>query len=232
MSNVSNNKTNLGLVAHAEKALKEKWFYGWGSYGQKATVSLVESLVRQYVSMNTRWKSYMTGAVNANSRLCDCYGLIKSYLWWSSDNANPKYSSTQDRNTSMAYNAAKEKGPLSTLPEIPGIILYMSGHVGVYCGDGRFIELMGGGVGAYEGRIQDGRIAKGSKFTHWFKDTFIEYSNTAEVAPPASTNEPSSWAETAWNWGIEKGITDGTNPKGNATREQVLQLLYKASTLV
>ena len=38
----------------------------------------------------------------------------------------------------------------------------------------------------------------------------------------------SDWADTAWKWGIEKGLTDGTNPKGQCTREQVVTMLYRA----
>lgn len=38
----------------------------------------------------------------------------------------------------------------------------------------------------------------------------------------------SSWAEKAWQWGINKGLTDGTNPQGQCTREQVVTMLYRA----
>lgn len=38
----------------------------------------------------------------------------------------------------------------------------------------------------------------------------------------------SDWAEKAWTWGIEKGLTDGTSPQGNCTREQVITMLYRA----
>lgn len=41
-------------------------------------------------------------------------------------------------------------------------------------------------------------------------------------------NRPSEWAEKAWKWGIEKGLTDGTNPQGTCTREQVITMLYRA----
>jgi len=51
----------------------------------------------------------------------------------------------------------------------------MTGHVGVYCGAGRFIECAGGGRGVIEGRISGGKIVQGSRFTHWFKDSNIVY---------------------------------------------------------
>lgn len=33
-------------------------------------------------------------------------------------------------------------------------------------------------------------------------------------------DEPSDWAEESWQWAQDSGITDGSNPKGNITREQ------------
>lgn len=92
---------------------------------------------------------------------------------------------TQDTNTAGAFNRAKERGSLSTLTEIPGIILYMQGHVGVYIGKGTFIELMGNSAGAFEGSI-----TKGSKFTHWFKDINIEYSAKVEAPKKSIKDKP------------------------------------------
>jgi len=43
------------------------------------------------------------------------------------------------------------------------------------------------------------------------------------LAPP----QPSSWAQQAWQWGVEKGLTDGTNPQGQPTREQMVTLLHR-----
>lgn len=41
-------------------------------------------------------------------------------------------------------------------------------------------------------------------------------------------NEPSNWAKDDWQWAIENKITDGTNPKGNITREQVVAMIRRA----
>ena len=40
-------------------------------------------------------------------------------------------------------------------------------------------------------------------------------------------NKPSGLAKEAWEWAKNEGITDGTNPKGNITREQVVTMLYR-----
>ena len=61
---------------------------------------------------------------------------------------------------------------------------------------------------------------------------YVEASATVPTTPsvpePApGPNEPSSWASASWDWATKEGITDGTNPKGNATREQVATMLYR-----
>ena len=46
-------------------------------------------------------------------------------------------------------------------------------------------------------------------------------------AAVSDKNVPSSWAKEAWEWGVKEGITDGTNPQGAITREQVVTMLYR-----
>lgn len=38
---------------------------------------------------------------------------------------------------------------------------------------------------------------------------------------------PSDWAKDDWEWGKEKGITDGSNPGGTCTREQVIAMIRR-----
>lgn len=51
----------------------------------------------------------------------------------------------------------------------------------------------------------------------------IDYAVIAEDASP--------YARDAWKWALEKGITDGSNPKNTATREQVITMLHRFSKL-
>lgn len=45
-------------------------------------------------------------------------------------------------------------------------------------------------------------------------------------------NVPSKWAEKDWNWAVEHKITDGSNPQGQCTREQVVSLLKRMYDLI
>ena len=167
-------KTNIELVEFAKKALQENWGYCLGSFGNILTPSFLQQKMSQgggVGAYNTKHRDYLNKFIN--KRVTDCYGLVKAFLWW--NDGNVKYNASQDRNQEGAYNSAKEKGPIATIPEIPGLVLWMKGHAGVYTGNGEFIECVGAPVGMRKGKIQGGKVVTGSKFTHWFKDTYIEY---------------------------------------------------------
>lgn len=174
--------TNTGLVELAKKAQSEKWGYVNGTYGNILTQTLMNQKCSQTGGVgeyNTYWKDkYIKNFVG--KRVSDCYGLVKAYVWWTGENSSPIYNSNGciDRNQEGAYAAAKEKGSLSTMPEIPGIVLWMKGHVGIYVGNGEFIECAGCPVGTRKGTVKNGVITSGSKFTHWFKDNWITYVET------------------------------------------------------
>lgn len=167
-------KTAQGLVELAKLAYNENWGFCLGAYGQILTKDVFNALINlpghtgEYNKNNQNYIKKFIG-----NRVSDCYGIVKAYLWW--NNGNVKYNKAQDRNQSMAYRDAKEKGTLNTLPEIPGIILCSEGHAGVYIGEGEFIECSGIPVGMRKGRIRNNIITYGSNFKYWFKDTYIKY---------------------------------------------------------
>lgn len=69
-------------------------------------------------------------------------------------------------------------------------------------------------------------------FTHGetYGQTILKiYDQAHKLLPEIVVSEkdnPSAWAKEAWEWGKEIKVTDGTNPKGPVTREQVVQMLY------
>jgi hypothetical protein len=171
---IVSGKTPNGLVLHAQKALKEKWWYVWGTFGNVLTQSLLNSKATQY-------PAYNGGAYKAvhqrhiGETVSDCVGLIKGYCMWNDATDKPVYRSDLDYNTGMMYNAATKKGTIKTIPEVPGVCVYMQGHVGVYIGNGWVIECAGG-----KGAIKTPLFGSGAtSWTHWFECPFIKYSNTS-----------------------------------------------------
>ncbi len=167
-------KTNLGLVEYAKNALKEGYGYCLGTFGNILTAELLNQKCTQGFGVgeyNTQHRAYL--AKFLGKRVSDCYGLVKGYIWL--DNGVIKYNPKQDINQDTAFDRAVRKGILDTMPEIKGLILSMGGHAGVYIGDGEFIECVGAPVGMRLGRLEQGKVVSGSRFTHWFMDKELIY---------------------------------------------------------
>ncbi len=56
-----------------------------------------------------------------------------------------------------------------------------------------------------------------------------EWDKLKAAFKPEDKNAPADWAKAAWDWGKKNGITDGTRPKDNITRQEVIQLLFNFS---
>lgn len=50
----------------------------------------------------------------------------------------------------------------------------------------------------------------------------------ANVVPPQQSQQPSEWAREPWEWAMREGITDGTRPRDNITREEAVTMLFRA----
>jgi len=66
---------------------------------------------------------------------------------------------------------------------------------------------------------------------------FKEIQNRVETPPPVVPQPPpqpipSPWAKEAWEWAVANKLTDGTNPQGIPTREQMIKLLHNYSTMM
>ena len=48
-----------------------------------------------------------------------------------------------------------------------------------------------------------------------------------QASAAASSTEPSAWAKEAWEWAKKNGYNDGTRPRDNTTREEVVALVWR-----
>lgn len=143
------SKTAEGLVAWAEEAYKAGWVYWYGTCGYACTESLLQSKTRQYPDhygekRMTKYKKHIAEGRVAS----DCIGLFKSYAWDKDDDIDTRASSygsngQPDKGAKQTLNACKVKGPISTIPEIPGLAVWTKtgGHIGLYVGNGEVLEL-------------------------------------------------------------------------------------------
>ena len=128
-------KTNYGLVEYAKAQLGLPYWYG--TFGQIGTEALYTSKKKQWPKFY-KWEgtAYNNFSSQYGKRVHDCVGLIKGYLWSETPTSTPKYNSAQDVSANMMRANCRERGAISTMPDTPGVLVFMSGHVGVYIGNG------------------------------------------------------------------------------------------------
>ncbi len=159
-------KTNRGLIEYAHAQLGRPYWYG--TFGNTASKSLLEMKKGQYPAhyQQARMEKYKS---QLGERVHDCVGLIKGYLWSDTPDSKPVYNSSQDVSANGMLLKCKERGRIYTLPEIPGILVFMPGHVGIYIGGGRVIEARGFNYGVVETELKD------RPWESWGKCPWIKY---------------------------------------------------------
>jgi|GEM_PF-2424275 len=208
------NKTNIGLVAWAKEWLGRPYWYGTCCY--KCTASLLASKTAQYPTHYTeaRKARYQQDIKNGES-CADCIGLMKGYLW--EKDGKSVYDGNTDVNTTGLYNRATIKGLIGSMPEVPGLIVYKSGHVGVYEGNGSVIEAKGFANGIIRSRLTD------TAWTHWIAFPWISYEGYESLITPGAGGFPYT----------AKVVTNSTplNIWTNASKKASLAQVPKGDTL-
>ena len=208
--------TNKQLVEFVKRKLTVKTSYMWGEFGRKITNSTINQKVTQYRAKKETKDYYkddrvahLRSLVGKNYYGCDCTGLYKWFIWSENDKHNPYYKSATDRDTVGMYNAATEKGGIKTIPEIPGLIVYKYGHVGVYIGNSEVVEctLSSFGDGVVKTKLKD------RDWTHWLKMPEITYETETTTVQPSKPT-------TSGKFGVGDTviISGSLYPSANATK--------------
>ena len=168
-------KNNVDLAEWAKQAYAKKWGYVYGTYGEVLNESILTAKISQFpeqVGENEEFiRQHWLGG-----RTADCIGLIKGYGWLNTQTGAIEYGTNgmPDIGADTMFNNATEKGTIDTLPEIPGLALWHSGHIGIYIGGGKVIHAANARAGVI---ISD---VSGSGFTHWLKIPYITYTENTE----------------------------------------------------
>lgn len=188
-------KNNLELVEFAKNLEAHGAKYWFGTFTQRASQSLFNAKAKQYpahYNKASRKKQYEKDI--AESRIvCDCSGLIKGFMM-TRPNGQIVYDSKLDLGANAYYDRATEKGNIKDIPEVPGLAVWKSGHIGVYIGNGEIIEARGFDYGVVKTTIA------GRSFTKWLKIPGLEYVSSPKPAP---TPEPTP----AKTYKVKKGDT-------------------------
>lgn len=177
------------LVEFAEKALAEKWGYVLSAQGEMYSLKTAE-----YWAKTRNKPSAFTGTaysyyVEACARwfghfVTDCSGLIIAAF----RSIVPKY---QDQKADTLYSRCTKTGTIKTIPEIPGLIVWKKGHIGVYVGGGYAIEARGYKYGVVKTKV------KSRPWTHWgkLKDVIYDGSDEIMIGKTSSKEVIKAWQQ-------------------------------------
>lgn len=181
--------------------------YWYGTCVYACTSSLLRSKARQYPShySSSRMPRYKKDV--ADRKVCmDCIGMIKGFFWTDGGTGvreylnggkpfTKKYASNgfpdKGANGMLAWLKSKgcKNGKMATLPDVPGILLFSSGHVGVYVGAGYAVEARGFSYGVVKTKVES------RSWTAWsyLPESILEYDTISDalIGNDAAT-EPST----------------------------------------
>jgi cell wall-associated NlpC family hydrolase len=187
-------KTAEGLLAHAQTLLGSP--YMWGTYGKKITHALIDEKAKQYPAQYAAaYIQTLRGFAGSGIRAVACVGLVKAYMMTETPGGDPVYQAAYDNNVAGLRGACSPLEGIATLPEIPGLLLFVgTTHVGVSLGNGQVIEAVGSDCVKITER-------KKGKWSDWGKLRWIVYPTAAPQqaakAPTASATPATPTASTA-----------------------------------
>lgn len=177
--------TGQGLADYCKGLIGKPSAYMWGEFGREITVSRIEAAAKQYPSHYSAQRvAHLKTLVGKGYIGSDCVGMIKSYYWGGVGNV--KYVAATDKSAGMMLNAAKVKGDIGSIPERPGVCVWMEGHIGVYVGNGEVVECTLGTFG--DGFVQTKLSAR--KWLKWLECPYISYEAVSEPVEPPKEPEP------------------------------------------
>lgn len=189
--------TNEHFAAFMLKMVGRPYWYGTCLY--KCTENLRSRKAKQYPShyKDSRTNTYKKHI--AAKEVCgDCVGAVKGYAWTGGGQGvieavgtdatiSSKYGSNgcPDKSASGMFAYAKQKGmawgTIDSIPEIVGLAVTLSGHIGYYVGGGYVVEFKGFNYGCVKTKLSAG------KWTHWYMLPFIDYGNASTDTPAQET---------------------------------------------
>lgn len=163
-------KTNIDLVNYALAQVGKPYWYG--TYGSVASKSYYNAKKRQYPKYY-KW-SYTEDVEGV--KVHDCIGLIKGAMWCDSpDDTKPAYKSTEDMSASGMRRRCKVKGDIGTIPDVPGLLVFSQGHIGVYVGGGMVVDARNHSKGVLHKPLSN------HKWEEWGVCPYFEYDR--EITP-------------------------------------------------
>lgn len=145
--------TKEQLVEYAKGQLGRPYWYG--TYGQITSAALLGTKRQQYPKYYNQDNYKVKFTDQYGQKAHDCAGLIKGAVWCDGVvDAKPTYVSKQDLCANdILKKACSVTGDIKDMPDVPGILVHYSGHIGIYIGGGYVIEARGHDYGVVKTKL-------------------------------------------------------------------------------
>ena len=183
-------------------AKNHKTVYMWGVFGAPVTESVISGKTRQYPNWYTSAKQTLfRGLIGKGYFGFDCVNLIKGVLWgWSGDSTKAyggaKYASNgvPDIGADTMIGKCRDASASGWDKLDPGEVVWTTGHIGVYIGDGLAVEC----TPAWKNCVQITAVSNigkksGYNARTWKKHghlPYVEYDKVAPSEPELVTPSP------------------------------------------
>lgn len=182
------------FLTKLEEVQKLNTIYAKGCFGQPLNESNLTQKSKQYKSWYSTKLDKFKSLIGKNYFMFDCMGLVKGVIWGFSGDPKKEFGGAEyesnglpDCTEAQMIKLCKEVSTdFSKI--VAGELLYMSGHVGVYFGNGKVIECTSG----YTGNVCYTNL-KDRKWLKHGKLPMINY----EAIPSNPTNKTKSLDEIA-----------------------------------
>ena len=184
------------FISMLKKALNSNTSYCWGMWGQIINDNVINTKAKQYPSFYTPTKVAQLKSLKGKNYFgFDCVCLVKSILWgWegstTKSNGGAKYDSNGVPDVNADTMITKCKNVSTDFSKIvPGALVWMKGHVGVYIGNGQCIECTTNWTSKVLQSTLKNIGAKGQferSWTKWGLLPYVDYSDQTTSKPAAS----------------------------------------------
>lgn len=160
-------KNNFQALQYARAQMGRPYWYG--TFGQIGDQQVYDEKRRQYPTQYPpkKWTEESFTS-QFGQKVHDCIGLaVKGYMMSADPESPARYIAKYDVSADGMIALCKEKGDYKSLPEIPGILVWKKGHIGIYEGNGVTIEDKGHAYGVVR--------TKDTKWTKWGICPWWEY---------------------------------------------------------
>ena len=178
--------------------------YANGMFGQPITESIISQKARQLPKWYTAERvRHLRSLIDKNFFGFDCVCLIKAILWgWNGDSAKTNGGAVYNSNNVPDIGADEMIDVCKDVSTdfkniIPGEVVWVKGHIGVYIGDGKVIEC----TPKWSNKVQYTNLANlgytsgnSRTWTKHGKLPYIEYETATEATTEPKTNKGDTFA--------------------------------------